>query len=62
MSKGRILLLTAVALAMLVTAILTWGSIGSATLIFCLILMGLGVVKILVMDAWDDYDDYRSDG
>ena len=61
MSKGRMVILIILALAMLITAILTWGSIGSATLIFCLILMGLGVVKILVMDAWDDYDDYRSD-
>lgn len=61
MSKGRILLLVLMALAMVIAAIATWGSIGSVTLVFCLILMGLSLLWQRCMINRDDYDDYQTD-
>lgn len=61
MSKGRILLLVLMALAMVIAAIATWGSIGSVTLVFCLILMGLSLLWQRCMINRDDYDDYQPD-
>ena len=62
MSKGRIFFLIVFALVLLVVAIATWGSIGSLTLIFCLILMGLSLLW-----QWSAYtrdentEDYQND-
>ena len=44
MSKGRIILLILLAIVMITVAILTWGSVGSIVMIFCLILMGLSLL------------------
>ena len=54
MSRGRILLLVLMAVAMLAAAILTWGSIGSVALVFCLILMGLSLLWQKVMTNRDE--------
>ncbi|MBQ3503067.1 MAG: hypothetical protein IJA75_00005 [Oscillospiraceae bacterium] len=62
MSKGRILFLILFALALLTVAILTWGSIGSMTLIFCLILMGLSLLwhwSVYTRD--ENCEDYQKD-
>ena len=44
MSAFRKVLIAALALLLLVTAILTWGSIGSGAMIFCLIMMGAALL------------------
>ena len=40
----RRILLALLALVMLLTAIFTWGSIGSACMVFCLIMMGASLL------------------
>ena len=56
MSRGRIILLIVMAAVMLAAAILTWGSVGSLTLVFCLILMGLSVLhQHFITNRDDDY-------
>ena len=56
MSTWRILLLVILAAAMLIVAILTWGSVGSLTLIFGLIMMGLGLLYQHFLTNRDDSD------
>lgn len=60
MSKGRIILLVLMAVAMLAVAILTWGSIGSLTLVFCLILMSLSLLWQKCMTNRDE-DYFQSE-
>lgn len=52
-------LLIAVALIMLTVCVLTWGSLGSAVMIFCLILMAASVLyqRFLTNRAEDDFRD-----
>ena len=54
MSPLRIAILIILAIVMLVVAILTWGSIGSVSLVFCLILMGLSLLWQKVMTNRDE--------
>ena len=60
MSPLRITILAILALGMLVVAILTWGSIGSITMIFCLILMGLSLLWQRFMTNRDE-DYFQSE-
>lgn len=60
MSPLRIVLLVILALVLLVVAILTWGSIGSITMIFCLILMGLSLLWQRFMTNRDE-DYFQSE-
>ena len=60
MSPLRITILVVLALVMLVVAILTWGSIGSITMIFCLILMGLSLLWQRFMTNRDE-DYFQSE-
>ena len=56
------ILLAAVVIALIVITILTWGSIGSMTLIFCLILMGLSLLwhwSVYTRD--ENCEDYQKD-
>ena len=56
MSPLRITILAVLALGMLVVAILTWGSIGSIVMIFCLILMGLSLLyQHFLINRDDEY-------
>ena len=56
MSTRRIIVLAVQAAVMLVVAILTWGSVGSLTLVFCLILMGLSLLhQHFLTNRDDDY-------
>lgn len=59
MDKGRIILLVALVLTMLIAAILTWGSIGSILLVFCLLLIGLELLWQWFLYCRDD--DYWTD-
>ena len=54
----RYILLLAVALGLILLAVLTWGSLGSAVCVFCLITMaaGLLVKRFLVEREDSDYD------
>ena len=56
MSKGRMVILIILALAMLITAILTWGSIGSAALTLGLLLAGIFIALKKSLNR--DPDDY----
>ena len=58
MSTARKALLLLFALALLAVAIATWGSIGSAALIFCLILMAASLLyqRFLTNNEENDYD------
>ncbi|MBQ3107939.1 MAG: hypothetical protein IJC68_04940 [Firmicutes bacterium] len=60
MSKVRIALLILLALGMLVTAIATWGSVGSITMVMCLILMGLNLLHRYFLYR-DDPGDFEMD-
>lgn len=60
MSRGRVILLVLLAAVMLVGAILTWGSIGSVLLVFCLILMGLSLLWQKTMTNRDE-DYFQSE-
>ena len=52
----RITILVVLALGMLVVAILTWGSIGSIVMIFCLILLGLSLLyQHFITNRDDEY-------
>lgn len=56
MSPLRITILVVLALGMLVVAILTWGSIGSIVMIFCLILLGLSLLyQHFITNRDDEY-------
>ena len=60
MTPKRIALLVLMAVVMLAVAILTWGSIGSVAMIFCLILMGLSLLWQKTMTNRDD-DYFQSE-
>jgi len=56
MSPLRITILAILALVMLAVAILTWGSIGSIVMIFCLILLGLSLLyQHFITNRDDEY-------
>jgi len=56
MSPLRIAVLVILAVVMLVVAILTWGSIGSIVMIFCLILQGLSLLyQHFLINRDDEY-------
>ena len=56
MSPLRIAVLVILAVVMLVVAILTWGSIGSIVMIFCLILQGLSLLyQHFLLNRDDEY-------
>ena len=57
MRNWRIWLLILVALGLVVLAIRTWGSLGSAVCIYCLILMGAALLfkRFLINRNADDY-------
>ncbi|MBQ2926359.1 MAG: hypothetical protein IJE03_05995 [Ruminiclostridium sp.] len=58
MSPFRKNILILLALVLLAVAIATWGSLGSASLIFCLILMGASLLyqHFLTNNEENDYD------
>ena len=60
MSLLRIAILIILAIVMLVIAVLTWGSIGSVAMVFCLILMGLSLLWQKVMTNRDE-DYFQSE-
>lgn len=56
MSAVRKILLVLLALVLLTVAILTWGSVGSVAMVFCLILMGLSLLyRHFMIDRDDEY-------
>ena len=56
MSTVRKILLVLLAAVLLIVAILTWGSIGSVAMVFCLILMGLSLLyRHFMIDRDDEY-------
>ena len=59
MSWGRIVLLAVLGLALLVTAICTWGSLGSAVCVYGLIMMGASLLyqRFLTHRGEDDFKD-----
>lgn len=58
MSPWRIAILVILAAVILVVAILTWGSMGSVAMVFCLILMGLSLLhQHFLTNRDDDYFD-----
>lgn len=58
MGKVQIVLLTVVALALLVLAVATWGSIGSILCVFCLLIMGGALLyRRFVLER--DEDDFK---
>ena len=58
MTTPRKIILILFALALLAVAIATWGSLGSASLIFCLILMAASLLyqRFLTNNEDNDYD------
>ena len=58
MSPLRKTILILLALALLAVAIATWGSLGSASLIFCLLLMAASLLyqRFLTNNEDNDYD------
>lgn len=56
MSSLRKLLLLLFAVGILAVIVLTWGSIGSAALVFCLILMGASLLYQRFLTNRDDND------
>ncbi len=61
MSKGRIIILVLLAVSMLAVAIKTWGSVGSVTLVFGLILMGLSLLRLWAQNRQENHNDYDMD-
>ena len=57
---GPTILLVLLAAVLLTVSILTWGSVGSAVLIFCLIMMGCSLLYQKFLTNQDD-DDFRTD-
>ena len=51
-------LLCVLTLALVLVAVLTWGSIGSAALVFCLIMMGASLLYQHFLTN-NDSDDYQ---
>ena len=60
MSRGRIILLGILAAVLLIVAIATWGSLGSAVLVFCLIMGAAGVVYQYFLTNRDE-DDFKDE-
>ena len=58
MSRVRVALLVVLAAALLITAIVTWGSLGSAVLVFCLIMGSAGVLYQRFLTHRDE-DDFQ---
>ena len=58
MRNWRVILLILVALGMAVLAVMTWGSIGSALCVYCLIMMGAGLLfkRFLINRDSDKFD------
>ena len=58
MSPLRKIILILLALVLLAVAIATWGSLGSASLIFCLFMMGVSLLyqHFLTNNEENDYD------
>ena len=52
----RTALLVILALVMVIVAIVTWGSVGSLIMVFCLIMMGLGLLHSHFLTNRDDSD------
>ena len=52
----RTALLVILALVMVIVAIVTWGSVGSLIMVFCLIMMGLGLLYSHFLTNRDDSD------
>ena len=52
----RSALLVILALVMVIVAIVTWGSVGSLIMVFCLIMMGLGLLYSHFLTNRDDSD------
>ena len=56
MSAVRKILLILLAAVLLIVAIVTWGSVGSVAMVFCLILMGLSLLyRHFMIDRDDEY-------
>ena len=58
MSWIRIVVLVVLAAVLLIAAIATWGSLGSAVLVFCLIMGGAGVLYQRFLTHRDE-DDFQ---
>ena len=56
MISWRTVVLVILALVMVTVAILTWGSPGSLVMVFCLIMMGLGLLHQHFLTNRDDSD------
>lgn len=58
MSKFRVFALLALAAVLAAVIVLTWGSIGSVSLTFCLLLMGASLLyqRYLTNNDSNDYD------
>ena len=52
--------LAALALGMIVLAVLTWGSLGSGVLVFCMIMMGASVLYQHFLTNRDE-DDFQTE-
>ena len=52
----RTAVLVILALVMVIVAIVTWGSAGSLIMVFCLIMMGLGLLYSHFLTNRDDSD------
>ena len=52
----RTAVLVILALVMVIVAIVTWGSVGSLIMVFCLIMMGLGLLYSHFLTNRDDSD------
>ena len=59
MSRGRIVLLGVLAAVLLIVAIATWGSLGSAVCVYGLIMMGASLIyqRFLTHRSEDDFTD-----
>ena len=59
MSRGRIILLAVLALALLTAAIATWGSLGSAVCVYGLIMMAAALIyqRFLTHREEDDFQE-----
>ena len=56
MKSWRTIVLAVLALVMAAVAILTWGSVGSLIMVFCLIMMGMGLLYSHFLTNRDDSD------
>ena len=60
MSKPKIILLVLLALGMIVAIIATWGSLGSAVCVYCLIIMGAALLYQRFLNHRNE-DDFSED-